>query len=618
MASVEIACAVVSLVAPGLSSVANVLIPGLGSVLNALAEIGKLCQEMHENQQMLIRVERRYVEIFTQLKAMEERGTLPRQDAVIRYAEQLEQFHQFLIKQQQKNVILRLAAVKGVDQMIRGFHEEIDHLFTLFELAHMDSEASWRQQHANDTAQLVQSLNASLANNSLLAQELRDERAKRESLTILLFELERSRKISQDSKETALLKSAVKKVVDISKRVDAKKVPGWSLIKSAFTKAASLSKLELETIPAWFVSPDDVDFSVEPYSRGSFSQVHRGLLVLRYGPPRSSSSIDVVVKCLENEARANEERFLSQCELWFGMKHAHVVKMLGACHVTSPRFIVCEYADNGTLDSYLDRESTPRASTTRTMLHQTAQALVYLHSREIIHGDLRCSNVLVAGDQAKLSGFGVSFVRGRAPFMSVQPTTGAMRWKAPELLKGCIPSLASDVYSFGMCIIEALTGHAPWRSEDDESVLRSVKKGLLPTQPKELDDRTWRLVQQMCATDPKQRIGIKTVAEHLNSIGQAQTSVESQSASISSQELEQDSTTSRRERCCSDSVSMSSQVTPIDFNMIQCHGSLGTETQVTHGTRFEANEVDWRSHCCLCRMPNRVYQVTAPRVSHSR
>lgn len=67
MGPVEIACTVV-----------NVLVPGLGSVVNALVEIGKLCMEMKENQNMCVQVEKRFREIYSQLQLMEAKGTLPK------------------------------------------------------------------------------------------------------------------------------------------------------------------------------------------------------------------------------------------------------------------------------------------------------------------------------------------------------------------------------------------------------------------------------------------------------------------------------------------------------------------------------------------------------------
>lgn len=474
-------------------TVANLLVPGLGSVVNALIEVGKLCMEMKENQHACVKVETRFSEIHTQLQLMAQKGTLPKNDALAKYTDLLERFYLFLKKQHNKNVILRLAAAKGVLQKIQDFHEDMDQLFKLLNLAHMDAMASWQQSWEQDKLHQQQQLEMVVGNTGMLLKELHDQRAQVEALTLLKFEVERS---GEDAEEVALLKSAFKKVV-------------------------SVSQVEVQKIPGWFLPPDDVDFNAEPFSRGSFGTVHRGIWGV---------GTDVVVKCLMDSNERAKESFLKECHIWHGMNHPHVLKMFGACHVSAPPFIVCEYADHGSLDGYLSRKTTTRATTWK-LLYQTSLGLEYLHARTIVHGDLKCNNVLVAGDAAKLADFGFSFFCDRASLTSSKPQTGATRWKAPELLLGGTPSLASDVYSFGMCILEAVTGDAPWGMVDDESVRQLVQEGQLPLRPKELDEKVWRLVQQMCCKDPAQRLKLKLVAEQLNKIYLAEQ--EQQATSIS-------------------------------------------------------------------------------------
>lgn len=191
-------------------TVANVLVPGLGSVVNALVEIGRLCMEMKENQEMCVRVEKRFGEIFIQLQLMEKKGTLPKNDAVNKYAELLEKFYLFLKKQHKKNVILRLAAAKGVLHRIQDFHEEMDQLFKMLNLAHMDAMTSWQQQWEKDKLQQQQQLELVVGNTGQLLKELNTQRAQVEALMLLKFEVERSPDAEQGNDEVALLKSAFK------------------------------------------------------------------------------------------------------------------------------------------------------------------------------------------------------------------------------------------------------------------------------------------------------------------------------------------------------------------------------------------------------------------------
>ncbi|EGZ30248.1 hypothetical protein PHYSODRAFT_391381, partial [Phytophthora sojae] len=96
------------------------------------------------------------------------------------------------------------------------------------------------------------------------------------------------------------------------------------------------------------------------------------------------------------------------------------------------------------------------------LLHGAALGLQFLHEKKIVHGDLKCNQILVTEEKtAKLTDFGFSFA-----LMESKPTTstGAVRWKAPELLRSesCSLTFESDVYSFGMCVVEAVSGNVPW------------------------------------------------------------------------------------------------------------------------------------------------------------
>jgi len=104
-------------------------------------------------------------------------------------------------------------------------------------------------------------------------------------------------------------------------------------------------------------------------------------------------------------------------------------------------------------------------------LAQVARGLNYLHSVDIIHGDLKCANVLVNGEGiAQLADFGLSTVGDAtiATVSSISNSAGNPRWLAPELMfpdkfNGSGRSTReSDVYAFGMTALELFTGKAPF------------------------------------------------------------------------------------------------------------------------------------------------------------
>lgn len=76
----------------------------------------------------------------------------------------------------------------------------------------------------------------------------------------------------------------------------------------------------------------------------------------------------------------------------------------------------------------------------------------------------------------------------------------------PESLRGDRLMLASDVYAFAMCILEAVMGELPWGRTTIDAVVRlRVRKGALPLQPPCVSDVQWKLIEMMCVADPAQR-----------------------------------------------------------------------------------------------------------------
>ncbi|RLN56728.1 hypothetical protein BBJ28_00020748 [Nothophytophthora sp. Chile5] len=240
------------------------------------------------------------------------------------------------------------------------------------------------------------------------------------------------------------------------------------------------------TLPRWFVPQFEVETGAF-IAAGGFGSVYRGQW---YGT-------EVVVKeiILKKEDTPQQKRadFLREANTWFQLNHRNVVKMYGGCHVGRLVF-VCEYASQGSLDSFSKAEGRDPLLIWSTLL-STATGLRYLHDVGVVHGDLKGNNILIGKDGvAKLTDFGLSFFRKNADLEAEQGALGAYRWKSPECLNGRVATFASDIFSFGMCIIEAVSGALPWGNRiDDIAVKHYVTKGELPNRPAVFEDEEWDL-----------------------------------------------------------------------------------------------------------------------------
>lgn len=311
--------------------------------------------------------------------------------------------------------------------------------------------------------------------------ELKDPEAQQEALTLLMFECDKSESQCDEQE--------------------------LELIKELFHYVASLSQLQIPSVPKWFVPPHVVKFKNQSFARGSYGSVHLGTW-------KGSSVVVKRAFLLDAKSRG---MFLQETEIWHELRHPHIVELFGACHVGNP-FFICEFASNGQLGDYLYRPEHQFEKWAK--LHEAARGLEYLQTTpKVVHGDLKCNNILIGSDgRAKLTDFGLSFAL-RAPRDKGNPSdeVGAIRWKAPEVIGGKTRgTFASDVYAFGMCIIEAVTGHMPWGIMPDVAVKHKVMVlEELPKQPPSMTEKQWQLVQKMCAWEPAQRPDMSVVVPAL-------------------------------------------------------------------------------------------------------
>ncbi|EGZ20949.1 hypothetical protein PHYSODRAFT_494585, partial [Phytophthora sojae] len=227
---------------------------------------------------------------------------------------------------------------------------------------------------------------------------------------------------------------------------------------------------------------------------------------------------DVVVKLLLSSGD-HSTSFRHEVDIWFGFSHPHVVRLFGACHVGKPLF-VCEYATNGTLVSYLKKHPDEVWS----KLYEAALGVQYLHARGVVHGDLKGNNIVIGSDRkAKVTDFGLSAMTNDGADSKI---SGASHWVAPECFihERARPTFASDIYSLGMCVVEALRvveagedntkACLPWGFLDNFVAKYHVTQRALPPRPLCTDEQ-WELVQRMCAFEPSKRIKISTVVGEL-------------------------------------------------------------------------------------------------------
>ena len=174
-------------------------------------------------------------------------------------------------------------------------------------------------------------------------------------------------------------------------------------------------------------------------------------------------------------------RFEQECHFLNDMKHPHIVEYLGTSHDPDSGLLVLlmELLDES-LTHFLERSQQPLAYNIEVELcHDIAQALAYIHSKEIIHRDLSGNNVLLLAGRAKITDFGMSkLLDSNRRMTPLTMCPGTLAYMPPEALsEPPIYSKKIDCFSFGVLQIQIMTRQFP----DPGPTVRVVEDSRSPT-----------------------------------------------------------------------------------------------------------------------------------------
>jgi serine/threonine protein kinase len=173
----------------------------------------------------------------------------------------------------------------------------------------------------------------------------------------------------------------------------------------------------------------------------------------------------------------NEEAITAvQCD------HPHIVKIYDRKSEGNLHYIVMQLLPIG-LKTVLKKEKVLSPIRTVTILRDIAEALVYVHQKNIVHKDIKTGNIMFDDhNNAILTDFGIA-ISDDSTRMAGPTSAGTPGYMPPEQFKGEIVDFRSDIYSLGIVFYELITGRRPYEAEDDYAVLYKQVNEPLPEQP---------------------------------------------------------------------------------------------------------------------------------------
>ncbi|KAH9620044.1 hypothetical protein KSS87_001400 [Heliosperma pusillum] len=192
--------------------------------------------------------------------------------------------------------------------------------------------------------------------------------------------------------------------------------------------------------------------------QGGFGYVHKGVL---------PNGKEIAVKQLKTGSVQGEREFHAEVDTISRVHHRHLVSLVGYCTSGDERLLVYEFISNKTLEYHLHGEGRPPMTwaTRLRIALGAAKGLTYLHEDcqpKIIHRDIKAANILIDDEfEAKVADFGLAKFSFDTDTHVSTRVMGTFGYLAPEYASSGKLTEKSDVFSFGVVLLELITGRRP-------------------------------------------------------------------------------------------------------------------------------------------------------------
>ncbi|KAF4374537.1 hypothetical protein F8388_016088 [Cannabis sativa] len=206
--------------------------------------------------------------------------------------------------------------------------------------------------------------------------------------------------------------------------------------------------------------------------KGGFGTVFKGVVGDRV----------VAVKRVSKDSRQGQQEFISEVTTIGSLSHRNLVKLIGWCYESHELLIVYEFMPNGSLDKFIFRDDKlgmeiPELSWKRrlSIICGVAQALDYLHNdctNRVLHRDIKSSNIMLDSEfNAKLGDFGLARIiqQSQKTHHTTKEIAGTPGYMAPESFLTGRATMETDVYAFGVLVLEVISGRKPGSQNEENS-----------------------------------------------------------------------------------------------------------------------------------------------------
>ena len=256
--------------------------------------------------------------------------------------------------------------------------------------------------------------------------------------------------------------------------------------------------------------PTDISFYKfgRMIGRGAFGKVNIGLNIL--------TGRIVAIKSFNKQNISNEKakkKIIYETNLMRGLYHPSVTKILETFETDKYMLIIMEYISGGNLQNFVKKRRKLCEKTARILYRQLIQGIKYIHSKGIVHRDIKLENILLdLNNIVKICDFGVGKLIQKGQKLLDQ--CGTPVYMAPEIIKGDgYEGFPVDVWSSGVALYIMLSGNIPF-NRDKTHDLQSAILNLPYKKIDDISDNANDLLKNILEKDPNKRFTPEQILEH--------------------------------------------------------------------------------------------------------
>ncbi len=211
----------------------------------------------------------------------------------------------------------------------------------------------------------------------------------------------------------------------------------------------------------------------------------------------------VAVKMLREDSEevrsipAFKKQFANEANALASLSHPGIVRFYDSSLEKSPLYFVMEYVEGITLKDYISKKKRLTQNETADFAIQLLSALSHIHSKGIVHCDIKPHNViLMKNGRVKLTDFGIARVPGVILDLPPDRAVGTVYYVSPEQAEGKVLDHRSDIYSLGIMMYQMAAGRLPFMSNDIDKVAR-MQASAPPKRPRSINPDITKGLEQI-------------------------------------------------------------------------------------------------------------------------